>query len=133
MKIVINSCFGGFGLSHKACMLYARLSGFKLYAYRKDPKDISKYVPLKGKNKHDFLPIFYFKKPLTKFNNKNWWYDRDIDRADPILVRVVEKLGEKANNSCASLKIVEIPDGVDWEIHEYDGSETIHEKHRSWN
>jgi len=30
------------------------------------------------------------------------------------------------------LKIVEIPDDVDWEINEDDGSEWIAEKHRTW-
>ena len=30
-------------------------------------------------------------------------------------------------------KIVEIPDGVQWEITEYDGKECIKEKHRSWS
>jgi len=31
------------------------------------------------------------------------------------------------------LKIIEIPEDVDWEVDEYDGLETIHEKHRSWS
>ena len=43
-----------------------------------------------------------------------------------------ETLGEKANTRFSDLKIVEIPDGVDYEIDEYDGIESIHEKHRSW-
>jgi hypothetical protein len=53
-------------------------------------------------------------------------------RADPLLVRVVEELGEEANGSFAKLKVVEIPDGVDYQIDDYDGVESIHEKHRSW-
>ena len=39
---------------------------------------------------------------------------------------------EKANGPCASLEIVQIPDDVEYEIDEYDGSESIHEVHRSW-
>lgn len=56
----------------------------------------------------------------------------EILRDDPFLVTTVEALGPAANGAHAKLKIVEIPDGVDWEIMEYDGMESIHEKHRSW-
>jgi len=31
------------------------------------------------------------------------------------------------------LKIVDIPDGVEWEIEEYDGMEWVAEKHRTWS
>ncbi|CAK0757599.1 hypothetical protein CCP1ISM_7520003 [Azospirillaceae bacterium] len=30
------------------------------------------------------------------------------------------------------MEVIEIPDGVDWTIDDYDGVESIHEKHRSW-
>jgi hypothetical protein len=30
------------------------------------------------------------------------------------------------------LRIVEIPDGVEWHISEYDGIEHIAENHRTW-
>lgn len=56
------------------------------------------------------------------------------DRDDPKLVAAVETLGERANGFCASLKIVEIPDGVDYYIDKrFDGRETIHEYHRVWS
>jgi hypothetical protein len=59
--------------------------------------------------------------------------DIEEDRADPVLIAVIEELGsEKASGDFAKLHIVEIPDGVDWEIDEYDGIESISEKHRSW-
>jgi len=44
----------------------------------------------------------------------------------------VEELGEKANGQCADLKIVEIPDDVEYEIEEYDGVEWVAENHRTW-
>ena len=55
------------------------------------------------------------------------------DRINPKLVKCVETLGRKANGSpAADLRVIEIPNDVDWEIHDYDGYETIHEKHRVW-
>lgn len=87
MKVVINDCYGGFGLSNKALNMLGLESD----------------------------SIF------------------DCDRANPKLVEVVEKLGEEANGFCASLRVIEIPDDVkEWYISDYDGVETIHEKHRYW-
>jgi hypothetical protein len=37
------------------------------------------------------------------------------------------------NGDFAELKVVEIPDDVQWQIEEYDGKEWIAEKHRTWN
>lgn len=54
------------------------------------------------------------------------------NRTDPELIRCIETLGEAANGEFAYLKIVEIPDDVDWIIEEYDGKEWIAEKHREW-
>jgi hypothetical protein len=60
------------------------------------------------------------------------FYEYDLDRTDPDLVAVVQELGKEAEGSCAELKIVEIPDDVEWQIEEYDGSEWVAEKHRTW-
>lgn len=87
MKVVINSCFGGFNLSEKA-EDYLGCSGFD---YRDDEK-----------------------------------------RTDPKLIKCVEKLGASANGMGADLKIVEIPDGVEYVIEEYDGMEHVAEKHQTW-
>lgn len=60
-------------------------------------------------------------------------YSWDIARNDPKLVEAVEKLGTEANGMCAALKVVEIPDDVEWDIEEYDGIEWVAEKHRVWS
>jgi len=45
----------------------------------------------------------------------------------------LEALGcKRASGWAAELQIVDVPDGVLWEIDEYDGVESIHEAHRSW-
>jgi hypothetical protein len=41
-------------------------------------------------------------------------------------------MGKQSWGAYSQLKVVEIPDGVEWEIAEYDGSEHIAEKHRTW-
>ena len=81
---------------------------------------------------------------LSPAGRKRFWelgcklaeYDeaaRRSTRNDPLLVQVVEELGEAANGSFADLKVVEIPDGVEWTVEEYDGLEWIAEVHRTWN
>ena len=49
----------------------------------------------------------------------------DIERTDPILVQVVEELGERANGMCARLYIADVPAGTKYRIDEYDGSESV--------
>ena len=59
--------------------------------------------------------------------------DKPDFREDKDLIKVLEDLGENSYPDWSSLKIVEIPNDVDYYIHEYDdGSESIHEKHRFW-
>lgn len=55
-----------------------------------------------------------------------------LPRDDRHLVKVVEELGRHAGGYYASLKIVEIPAEVEWEVCDYDGVEWIAEKHRTW-
>ena len=54
-------------------------------------------------------------------------------RSAPELIKAIEKVGiEKSTGSLAALEIVDIPGGVEWYISDYDGSETVHETHKSW-
>jgi len=140
-KIVINSCFGGFGLSAQAEKRYLELIGKKQFLYKR-----IKYKSQDGKNefrkangKADTLSTVTFTQNQGKkfeeigdWEKAGYFYNRDIPRDDPNLIKVVEEMGEKANDSCAKLTIVEIPDDVDWKIEEYDGSEWVSEKHRTW-
>lgn len=54
------------------------------------------------------------------------------NRTDKDLIDVVKELGMEANGLYAELEIVTIPDGLEFEISEYDGKEKVHEAHRSW-
>ena len=54
-------------------------------------------------------------------------------RSNEKLIKAIEKLGvEKSSGNLSELKIVEIPNNVDFYIDDYDGIESIHEQHRSW-
>ena len=137
MKVVINTCHGGFGLSHEGIMLYAKLKGIKLYAYvhtrnadgRLDLHKYKEYVPSKDRES-----AYYSTKPLNASGQIDEYFKDDkIERNDPALVKVVERLKEKANCWFAKLKVVKIPNGVKWEIQDYGGEEEIHEKHRKWD
>lgn len=60
------------------------------------------------------------------------FYYWEIARDDPTLIEIVETLGTEAEGKYANLKIVEVPDDVEWHIYEYDGLEHIAENHRTW-
>lgn len=61
------------------------------------------------------------------------FFDRDVSRNDPILVEIIEKLGTAADGRYSELKVVDIPDDVDWVVEEYDGMEYVAERHRVWS
>ena len=140
MKIVINKCYGGFGLSYEAVMLYAKLKGITIYASVNDRKadgslNFDKQVPYVHDDTKEPFMVHYHTQPLSEDSdiNKGYFSPSDIERNDPVLVEVVETLGdEKASGSCGDLHIAEIPEGVDWQIGEYDGMEWVEEKHRTW-
>jgi hypothetical protein len=56
----------------------------------------------------------------------------ELKRDHPLLIQCFKELGTNAQYWWSEFKIIEIPDGVEWEIREYDGKESVHEKHRIW-
>jgi hypothetical protein len=59
-------------------------------------------------------------------------YSFDNDRTNCLLIEAVKKLKKKANGIDADLKIVEIPNDIEWTISGCNGGEWIAEKHRTW-
>ena len=101
MKVVINTCYGGFSISEEAFkLLNLKWTGYGII--------YNKTFDIYSKNDYEY-------------------------RTYPPLVKILEELGERANGKVAKLKIVEIPDNVDWYIDDYDGIETVHEEHRLWS
>lgn len=72
--------------------------------------------------------------------DKNVMYripDFEDDRTNPILIQVIEEMGNDFLNHInhfryGQIKIVEIPDDVQWDIDCNGGDEVIVERHRRW-
>lgn len=138
MNVVINNCYGGFGLSEKAIHRFAELKGLTLYP---EPSTFGSPVLWTIPQADRPLPL-----PEPWINNteadRKAYSDaytngvlsgRDIPRDDPTLVSVIRELGNEANGDYANLKIVVVPDGVKWSIEEYDGNEWVAEQHQTWS
>ena len=136
MKLVINRCFGGFGISVAGIKRYTEVKGIELYPFTCDHTDNDKVTQITWEDAltSNVWNIHFSTKPIVdnKYDNGSYWYCRAIERNDPALVEVVEEMGDAAGGNFSSLKIVEIPDDVKWEIEDYDGQESVHEVHRSW-
>ena len=111
-KIVYNACYGGFGLSHEAKMRYAKLKGMTLYAH-----DVSSLYTI-------YTTVPYDEYCVTEEEDLVF-SDIELARTDPVLVQVVEELGDKANGDYAKLCIAELPAGTLYRIDEYDGVEQV--------
>ena len=62
---------------------------------------------------------------LAGLDRNQAFYDWDLDRTDPILVQIIEELGERASGRFAELYIRELPEGTRYRIDEYDGLESV--------
>ena len=143
-KIVINDAFGGFGLSHEGTLRFFEIKEIDVYPVEMHPGKKNVWnmwtywlVPESERVKSLDTDAFHTRTLEERqehnalYHEQTFW-DGDIPRDDPALVQVVEEMGPAANGNHAELKVVEIPDDVEWEIHEYDGSEHVAEKHRTW-
>ena len=104
MKVLINSCYGGFGYSAKAISMYLDAKAVK---YTGEIVDCYSTVTLEDGRKFSSY---------------------DIDRDDPTIIRIFEEIGsEECSGDHSNLTCVEIPDGCKdfYEISEYDGYESI--------
>lgn len=140
-KIVINTCHGGFGLSHEAVLAYLEQSGQQVWVEVNEK--YGKLIPftyhlVSPENRVEGTPDNWHDMTLDQRQahhaaySETVFYDRDLARDDPCLVQVVDQLGAVANGRHAELKIVDVPDDVNWYIEEYDGAEWVAERHRTW-
>ena len=119
MKVAINRCFGGFGISDEA---FEKLLERKSIAFDK------------VKSESSFLGASYYEAGHS--GNNDYYiseYDYCENRSDPDLIAVIEEMGSQANTKYSDIAIVEVPDDAKWHIHEYDGLEHVAEDHRTWS
>jgi hypothetical protein len=116
MKIAINTQYGGFGLSDEAFESLLKRKGI----------DFEKVDAAFG------CANYYAKGHVGNDEHFISQYDHYEPRNDPDLIAVIEEFGDKSYGWAATLRIVEIPDDVDWYVEEHDGLEHIAEKHRTW-
>ena len=140
--VVINAQHGGFSLSNEAVARYLEIKGISCWSepnekfssivvhwlvapeHRVGEPDSDTWANMSQSQRQHHNQLY----------KRQTFQDRDLDRDDPVLVQVVRELGpDRASGRHASLKIVEIPADVEWEIDEYDGQEWVAEKHRTWS
>lgn len=102
-KVVINICYGGFSLSREAVLRAREISG--------DPKW----------GGHTIVGDLYDDGKQLKYH---YGFLNGIPRHDPVLVQVVEELGEKADGPSAKLDIITTTSDI-YRIDEYDGMESL--------
>ena len=111
-KILINTDVGGFCLSLEAKELYLKEKGIS-YTVEKTNSVWCEYTilpPEVNRTLHLLL------------------------RDDPVLIKVFEQIGsERFSDYYSVIKIVEIPDDVQWIVCESNGYEWVAEKHRIWS
>lgn len=70
----------------------------------------------------EFVEEFNKRHPDRKPSLTKW----NADRTDPDIIALFEEMGsEWSSGRCAILAIEEIPDDVEYDIHEYDGQEDV--------
>lgn len=133
MKVVINICYGGFNLSKECWELYFSKQN-KIVWMRDNYYNCVLLVPPEQHVEHTWGAEG--KNGNREQYDKKWkeqsFLVTQLERHDPLLVEAVEELGLDASGFYSNLKIIEIPDGVEYIIKDYDGLEHVAEKHRIW-
>ena len=120
MKIAINKRYGGFSVSREV-VDKLRLKGHKIVV------DGELYRDGSGHRKNGDKHGYYLDNEDFGIQSENLYQYR----SHPDLIEAIET-SKKPNGFLSCIKVIEIPDGVDWELDSYDGVESIHEKHRAW-
>lgn len=155
MKVLISKNYGGFTIPYYIMEEYAKKTNKPIYyyleGYLENGKKFTKLNFLELEEKYQFslrykekdfgdiLQAEYssdnFQEILGEIISHETDYKIENLRTNETLINIVEEnmsLMNNDNQNFAKLKVVEIPDDVDWEVEDYDGVEWIAEKHRVW-
>ena len=132
-SVVINKCFGGFGLSDEA-MLWLHEHGMKEIAtpskeyygtQEKADTAYEEFLKWKEDRESSCYHALFVDDGATVLSYYS--ADRDDFRTNPLLVQCVRELGRRANGWAANLEIVTAHGP--FTIEDYDGSETCEAVH----
>lgn len=151
MKIVINRKFGGFSLSNISMIHLAKRKGIMVYPYLSrlnfdelPERMTTTFTRYHGETDESLklltqLELFRHDPELDTFTLQDrvdlddyvekydpWNWDPNDYRTDKDLIAIVTEDGKAANTRFSKLVIVDIPDGYDYEISEYDGIEQVY-------
>ena len=124
-KVMINKCYGGFCFSKKAIQLYIERKQLDVKPYLWDhSEEESKPVLLTWEAyQTQFQDSWH---TCLLHDNGNYFSQNEkIERDDKVMVSVVEELGAEANGQHAEIRMAEIMDNEEYEIHDYDGVESL--------
>ena len=136
MKLVINSCYGGFHLSPKALKRYLELKGKNAYFYKQTKYEyrdgIYEFTRIDDIDTIKDTSFIYCTTTdcgkVTDIFPSGIFSEYQIKRNDKHLIQVVEELGAEANATCSRLEIIDIENGRWYKINSYDGYEIIEYK-----
>lgn len=137
MKLAINTRYGGFNISQKGMLEIAKRKGLKVYPYVNDPNySMREDRYMKRNLVHSEVPFIYYllqdvgdKFEGNIYSDDLYWRFNPSEyenRTDSELIATIEHLGDDANGRYADIEVVEIPDGFDYKITDYDGVETVY-------
>ena len=126
-KVVYNACYGGFGLSKEACQRYWDIKGQQVWIEDEKLGMFTVWLtpPEERPSKNEDWNSMSMNDRIAynRAHSEQTWYNLNVERHDPILVQVVEELGDKANDKYAKLRIEEVYGP--YRIDEYDGNESV--------
>ena len=103
MKVLINKCYGGFGFSHEACKLWLERNNISFTETKDNYGD-----------------------PQFIIDNDISYVPHLISRDDSTMIQIFEEKGsEFVSANFSELILIEILDGCQYRIEEYDGMEYI--------